>query len=656
MKARKEDQKLHSLAGNKLPSPDPSLLHQEAISDVLAQERNVDEHEEPNAQRSDSSSSSEQPPPKRRKLASHQDLSHVARKLQQSARGIFTFPSSSQLVVSTSEPDFPLPELPPKALADKLIFQYKHAIHPTLPIIYWNSFVECYEMVYQDGSFKKVPRVWVGLLFMVMAVGALHLGQEEGSKYLEISRSLVDMWANDLTLDHIRTALLASIFLVELNLKSAGWIWLGIATQAGYDLGLHCEAGSWPAVEEEMRRRLWWCIYVYDWYVRMSTVFHLYTDINSLLCMELGRPAMIREDDCKVQLPSPADDQFIRPELDWTHPSPGQASTRLLPAIKIAGGISRLLQYLKSSHLTEDSLDAYNTYYEACMAALPFQDPTRIQDYIDPLEVHPALYLQNARLLLYRHSLSPLHQPHRRTSAIDKCAAIARETVHILRRCMLYQAPDVKSEAPSHNGRWESQMLLAASAFLCTHIWRCALFLCMRLDFSSALVCARVGSVIGATRPVNVACGRHMLFFVKELVSKWTLNPRLDEDEEMIAYVSGDLQGSFENSWIWRNTKNDIELENLQSSKNASHETTLQTLPENGVSAQVTDEDTSSGWEHVIRMLDRCQKEIVDGHSLRALNDSYSASNSMDAHKESVSPVPAGAQAASSRMSIRDLI
>lgn len=75
------------------------------------------------------------------------------------------------------------------------------------------------------------------------------------------------MWSEDLTLDHARAALLSSIFLVEMNLKSAGWIWIGLAVRISFDIGLHCEAGTWPAVETEMRRRVWWCVYACDWWV-----------------------------------------------------------------------------------------------------------------------------------------------------------------------------------------------------------------------------------------------------------------------------------------------------------------------------------------------------------------------------------------------------
>jgi len=110
--------------------------------------------------------------------------------------------------------------------------------------------------------------VWGALLFAVFACGTLHRSWTEGQRYLGISGSLIDLWTEDLTLDHARTALLSSIFLVEMNLISAGWTWIGYAVRISFDIGLHCELGTWPPIEAEMRRCVWWCVYSCDWYDR----------------------------------------------------------------------------------------------------------------------------------------------------------------------------------------------------------------------------------------------------------------------------------------------------------------------------------------------------------------------------------------------------
>ena len=202
---------------------------------------------------------------KRRKTAENPVLSKIGINMAKFGRGIFKPPYPHQRPTSTVSFSSSLPGLPPKDVADVLLRQYRYTIHPTLPMFHWHTFQEQYEAVYKDGSLHNVPRIWSALLFAVFACGTLHRSWSEGQKYLEVSRSLIDLWTEDLTLDHARAALLTCMFLVESNLKSAGWNWIGIAVRICFDIGLHCEAGTWSPIEEEMRRRVWWSIYACDW-------------------------------------------------------------------------------------------------------------------------------------------------------------------------------------------------------------------------------------------------------------------------------------------------------------------------------------------------------------------------------------------------------
>ncbi|OAX78039.1 hypothetical protein ACJ72_07657 [Emergomyces africanus] len=101
-------------------------------------------------------------------------------------------------------------------------------------------------------------------------------------------------------------------------------------------------------------------------------------------------------------------------------------------------------------------------------------------------------------------------------------------------------------------------MASAATTVLCCHIWRCTLILLLRGDYSGALVCVQTSAAIGDARPANTACGRYVSFFLKTLLEKAQRNgvENLDHDEEMIAYVSGDLQGRISGSWIWQQNEN----------------------------------------------------------------------------------------------------
>src|SRR5690606_30028910 len=87
---------------------------------------------------------------------------------------------------------------------------------------------------------------------------------DRGRQYLIYGRMLTDLFNDEFTIDHARAALLTSIYLFEINRKSAAWTWLGSAVRIAQDIGLHRETGPWGQIEAEMRKRVWWGIYVWD--------------------------------------------------------------------------------------------------------------------------------------------------------------------------------------------------------------------------------------------------------------------------------------------------------------------------------------------------------------------------------------------------------
>ncbi|KAH0550979.1 hypothetical protein GP486_007658, partial [Trichoglossum hirsutum] len=207
---------------------------------------------------------------RRQRPAASQDLSRVRANLRNHSRGIFKPPPPYRRL--GSQPSFSpaLPDLPPKEVADHLLRQYHSTVHTAMPILHWPNFQHECEAVYKVGSLQGVPPVWGSLLFSVLAVGVIYSADpsidrpRDGQKYIEISRTLTNLWSDEFTIDHARSALLTSIFFTEMNLKSAAWVWLGSSINISHDIGLHCETGPWPVVEGEMRRRVWWGIYVWD--------------------------------------------------------------------------------------------------------------------------------------------------------------------------------------------------------------------------------------------------------------------------------------------------------------------------------------------------------------------------------------------------------
>ena len=164
-----------------------------------------------------------------------------------------------------------VPPLPPRDTANHLLRQYFSHIHSVLPILHWPTFLADYDKAYQKGTLHGAPREWAAVLFGVFALGSQHTLDPdkvtEGKEYVKTSMMIIDVWQDEFSMDQARAALLLSIFLFEVNLKSASWVWLGSAVRTSQDIGLHIESGPWSAVDGEMRKRVWWGIYAWDRFV-----------------------------------------------------------------------------------------------------------------------------------------------------------------------------------------------------------------------------------------------------------------------------------------------------------------------------------------------------------------------------------------------------
>jgi len=341
-------------------------------------------------------------------------------------------------------------------------------------------------------------------------------------------------------------------------------------------------------------------------------------------------------------MPSTVDDQYMHAGNNWISPTPEQSTSPLLPTIQVIGGIARLLRVLKSRFLVDSAIEAYDSHFKGCMQGFPVYQQIRLNDYVDPVELPPIMYLQNARLMLHRHNLTPNSKARDRSAALDRCASAAADTAKLLRRAMQETPPGSQSKITEQNDTWEKRMVSAVSAFFCTHIWRCTLFLTFRLDYSNAIWCARASATLRTSRPINVACGRYLEFFLKEMAAKMNYGAPLDTDEEMIAYVSADLQGSFENSWIWKEAKGEVHLGKPFQSP---------TLSQSGDNKDASETDLADwdGWENVLSILDHLFHEQQQKQQHRAIRES-SLRPPLMLPPLAPSPNP------SNRMSIKDLI
>lgn len=464
-----------------------------------------------------------------------------------------------------------------------------------------------YEEVYRDGSLKGATRIWSALLFAVFGCSNLNRSWKDCQSFLETSKTLLDVWTEDLTLDHVRSALLASIVLVEMNLKSAGWTWLGCAIRISQDIGLHRQTGTRASVDEETKKRIWWSLYSCD---RSVAFYEFLTKIEadylSLLSLELGRPAMINDEECDVGLPNPVDDRYLSESGGGSQ----RTESLVLPTIQVMCGISKLLKTLRTPNLNIPTLQSYDSLFIECIAAFPSHHQVRSDGYLDPHSLPPLIYLQSARLMLHRQNLTTACPFDVRAAAVQDCVNISHDTVRLLARCMQDPPETLQQPLTSHD-KWEARLASATSAFFCTHVWRCTLFLCFRGDYDAALLCARASAAIADVRPVNTACGRYLDFFLRRLTSKLQQGEgaHLSGDEEMIAYLSGDLQGSIESSWVWQGWEGEGEMQ-LSEPLNDRTSANGQRADDGAGNADVPEEgDGWAEWDVILETLERLMRE-----------------------------------------------
>jgi transcriptional regulatory protein GAL4 len=156
-----------------------------------------------------------------------------------------------------------LPSLLPEQTFVDAYFKYYHPTYPYLD-----------ERLFRSQFESKAPRPegsWPFLLNAVLALGAWCIGDDESvmddffdqkiGRLFE-ARSIFES-AN---LALVQALLLLSNYTQKRNRPNTGWNYLGLAVRMALSLGLHKEFPKWdiPLLQREMRRRVWWGIFIFD--------------------------------------------------------------------------------------------------------------------------------------------------------------------------------------------------------------------------------------------------------------------------------------------------------------------------------------------------------------------------------------------------------
>lgn len=161
------------------------------------------------------------------------------------------------------DPAAPLPGFSEHFFIDAYFFHY----HKAYPFLHEATF----RAQYSGQSPRPQGTTWPILLNTVLALGAWSTGDEnsimDDTFYREVNRLTRDTSVFEIgNLALLQALLLLSNYTQKSNKPNTGWNYLGLAVRMALSLGLHREFPEWKIslLQREMRRRVWWGLYIFD--------------------------------------------------------------------------------------------------------------------------------------------------------------------------------------------------------------------------------------------------------------------------------------------------------------------------------------------------------------------------------------------------------
>ncbi|KAF2646535.1 hypothetical protein P280DRAFT_544881 [Massarina eburnea CBS 473.64] len=318
-----------------------------------------------------------------------------------------------------SWPCSPTPELPPKAIADKLLEGYMRTSESLYRVLHIPSFLTQYETIWTDST--EVDPTFLVLLKLVFAIGAATYNDKFTLRPSAIRWVYeAEAWLANPTLKHrlgLQYFQIYCLLLIAREAVAVGedlvWISTGGLFRAAVHMGLHRDPVHLPprtVFANEMHRRLW------------NTIIELclQTSLNH------GGPPLISVDDFDTQPPSNLDDEQLtnkdpvpKPESDITQASIAIALRRTFTSRL---HITKFLNCIGSTGSYEETLRLDTEFRQSCRQA---RTTFQVFGYTATLtDFQIALSLVNVILERY---LVALHMPFFTSSLNDNSHTFSRK-------------------------------------------------------------------------------------------------------------------------------------------------------------------------------------------------------------------------------------
>lgn len=259
---------------------------------------------------------------------------------------------------------------------------------------------------------------------------------------------------------------------------------------------------------------------------------------------------LINENDCEVSYPSSATEDGI-PWSGGLYSMPARAvsSTRFIDIVQVTRLYSQISYALKTSIILPQTLHHFDELFRSKWLHLPGSHHIESDIHLETSALPTVFSILSAKFHLARRNMTPLCRTSERIEALDRCVSIGMDTAKFISRTL-----DHHSESQAGQS-WQERVCLIASNSICLHLWRCIMVLCFRNEYEAGLMCLRISTAIGGMREINISCGRNLAFVLDEILHRARaargMTQELVRDEELMAYVSGDAQGSVEHAWVW---------------------------------------------------------------------------------------------------------
>jgi transcriptional regulatory protein GAL4 len=153
----------------------------------------------------------------------------------------------------------------PSQKIESYIADYFNTYHISYPLVHQGLFMAQYHEI--------VPRPrngWMALMYVVAAIGAFMVATSPNDDDLILFHcarshlSINMLEVGNLTL--VQSLSLISNYLQKRDRPNSSYNYLGLAVRMAFGLGLHKDLPRWNSnlLHEEIRRRTWWCLYIFD--------------------------------------------------------------------------------------------------------------------------------------------------------------------------------------------------------------------------------------------------------------------------------------------------------------------------------------------------------------------------------------------------------